>query len=364
MKIVLKTDVAKKLFQVIASGISSERNATYQSMYCKNIGDGNMFVRAMDKTHIMQMTVTMFDSNDFDQIYIPFFDVNKFLPKFRSETTTFEVIDDNVLKVSSGRTYSKFSLVNAQSPINIQAMTSEQLSIVFDVPKKVIVNVKNKLSGLVSTENNRPVLNGVCLDIVNGEVRFVASDGRKLSVYYTGVNVDESVNLSVVIPIATINTVCSAVKSQAVKIGFANNVVKFVSTDLTYYSTVISGDYPPYAKIVASTDKNDNVITVNKSQLVDALSFVNVNFDATKKCQLKFQNNMVSLDCDNGANHEQFEVEYNGQFDCLINSQFLEKMIKPVQDNNIVFKVASPTQALLMEADQLKMILMPLRQNR
>jgi hypothetical protein len=66
---------------------------------------------------------------------------------------------------------------------------------------------------------------------------------------------------------------------------------------------LISGDYPPYQKIVSSTEKNDKTIVINKNCLVDALSFVNVNFDVNKKCAITFSNNKATVDYDNGANH-------------------------------------------------------------
>ena len=365
MKIVLKTNQAKKLFETITNSISSEKNSVCQNMYCKNNGDGTMYVRAMDKSHVLQMNATVQESVDFEQLYIPFFEINKFLPKFKSDKISFEIVDDNVLKVSSGRSYCKTKIqTNVSEPQSVNEMLNEQLSVSFKIPKSVLNNVKNKLSCLVSSDNNRPVLTGVCLDIVNGAICFASSDGKKLSVYYTNESIDTTINKQIIIPVSTINTACSVVGNNEIQIGFSQRFVKFFNDDVKYYSNLTVGNYPPYQKIVSSTDKNDIIVTVNRSQLVDALAFVNVNFDITKKCQISISNNKFEIDYDCGANHQEFDVEYNGQFKFLVNSQFLQKMIKPLQSENIIFKFSTPTQAILMQSDNLKMILMPLKSNR
>lgn len=367
MKFVLKTDVAKKLFDIIASGISAEKIATYQSMFCKNIGDGNMYVRAMDKSHVMQLTIEMESEENFTQVYIPFFEINKFLPKFKSQSISFQIVDNNVLKVSSGKSYCKTSLLNVQESPNVVDMLNSQFSFSVDISKNVLSNIKNKLNGLVSVDNNRPVLTGVCLNMQqNGSVQFASSDGKKLAVFYSDVVCENNENSSksIIIPVSTINTVCSVSKSQNVKVKFNDKIIVFDCQNVKYFSNLISGDYPPYQKIVSSTEKNDKTIVINKNCLVDALSFVNVNFDVNKKCEITFSNNKATVDYDNGANHQEFQVSYDGEFSFLVNSQFLEKMIRPIQAENIIFKFSSPTQAILMQADSMKLILMPLKSNR
>ena len=74
---------------------------------------------------------------------------------------------------------------------------------------------------------------------------------------------------------------------------------------------------------------------------MDALSFVNVNFDVSKKCEVKFSNNKASIDFNNGANYEEFDINYDGEFSFYVNSQFLEKMVRPIESENIIFKFAS-----------------------
>ena len=364
MKIVLKNDVAKKLFDTISMSISAQKITACQSMYCKNLGQSKMYVRAMDKYHVMEQVVELQQGSDFQQLYIPFFQINKFLPKFKSKNIVFQVIENNVLKVSSGKSYCKTSLVNMQQYSTVADMINSSFDIVLQIPKAIFANIKNKLNGLVAVDNNRPVLTGICLKIQEvGNVEFASSDGKKLAVLYTNIFCeDESVRgKSFVIPSSTINTVCSISNNENIKLKFNDKFVVFDCQSVKYFSTLVSGQYPPYQKIVDSTQKNDKTIVVNKQQLVDALGFVNVNFDVNKKCQFTFKENKLSIDYDNGANHEQFEVEYNEQFSFIVNSQFLQKMVKPIQAQNIIFKFSSPTQAILMQADSMKLILMPLR---
>lgn len=361
MKIVFKTSQVKSLFGMISSCISEEKIAVTHNMYIKKIDDNVVYVRAMDSKHVLEKNIPFVESENFTEAYIPFFEISKFVCKFKNEETKFQFKENDILRVSSGKSYCQVSLKNAQESDSVVTMLNAQFMDEIIVNKTVIQNIKNKLSGLVAADNNRPVLNGVCLDIFQNNLYFAASDGKKLSVYNTQVVVDQTECLRVVIPIDAISGFCSVCENEQVSIYRNDKYIKLQSGDTKYYSTLVNGEYPDYRRILNSTNNNNVVVNVNKSNLCDALSFVNVNFQVNKKCDLTIKEGKFALNFNNNESFEQFDVESEQNFEVSINSQYLEKMVKPLNAQQIVFKFLNKEAPILIQADSIKMMLMPLR---
>lgn len=346
---------------MISSCISEEKISVTHSMYIKKIADNQVYVRAMDSKHVLEKIVEIVESESFEEAYIPFFEINKFVNKFKNENTNFQFKENDVLRVSSGKSYCQVSLKNAEESDSVVSMLNAEFGDAINVSKSVIQNIKNKLTGLVASDNNRPVLNGICLDIFEGKLYFAASDGKKLAVYETQIDVEQRDCNKIVIPTESIAGFCSVCENDEVKIYKNDKYVKFESGDTKYYSTLVNGEYPDYRRILNSTNNNNVVVNVNKSELCDALSFVNVNFEVNKKCDLTIKEGKFALNFNNNESFEEFDVDSEENFEVSINSQYLEKMVKPLNSEQIVFKFLSKEAPILIEADSIKMMLMPLR---
>lgn len=359
MKIVLKTDVAKKLFDTISKCIVAEKIAPVHNMYCKNNNNGTMYVKAMDRTHVFETEVEIIEYDDFNDIYIPFFEINSLISKFKNENIKFEV-SDNVLKVSSGRPSGKVALKNVSESSEATEMMSEQFNNSFIINKKHLINVKNKLTNLVATDNTRPILTGVCMDIIDNTVCFASSDGKRLGVYTTDVqtNID---NVKITIPVNVFNSLSCLDFGEMVEIKFSNKFIKFSDDKNKFYATLINGEFPVYQNILRSTDGNEIVVNANKSKLIESLQFVNIKYDVTKKCDIVIKNNVFSLNVNNNESYDEFDVEFDGDIAVALNSQLLEKMIKPLEAENVIFKFADNQKPILIEADNMKLLLMPLK---
>lgn len=361
MKIIFKTSEVKNLFGMISSCISEEKINVTHSMFIKKLEGNNVYIRAMDSKHVLEKNIEIINSEDFTEAYIPFFEINKFVNKFKNDETKFEFKQNDILRVSSGKSYCQVSLKNAEESDSVASMLNAEFSIPIIVTKEVLYNIKNKLTGLVASDNSRPVLNGICLDIFEGMLYFASSDGKKLAVYETNISVNQNNNNKVVIPTDAVNGFCSVCSDNDVKIYFNEKYIKFESANAKYYSTLVNGEYPDYRRILNSTSNNNIVIEANKNELCDALSFVNVNFEVNKKCEIVIKNGKFSLNFNNNESFEEFEIESKEEFEASINSQYLEKMVKPLNTEKVTFKFLNKESPILIEADFIKMMLMPLR---
>lgn len=361
MKLTIKTDIAKKLFDIISKCIVDEKVAPIRNMYCRNNNDGTMYVKAMDRSHVLETTVEIIDSDDFSEIYMPFFEINSFISKFRNDTTKFEVTD-NILKVSSGRPSGKVALKNVDESNSVSEMLGENFSYNFNINKKHLTNVKTKLSNLVATDNNRPVLTGICLDIINGIVYFASSDGKRLGVYDTETNTgDETQNIKITIPVSVFNSLICLDNGEDINIKFSNKFIKFSDSKTNYYATLINGEYPAYQNIVNASAGNNIDVLVNRAKLNDSLQFVNLKYEVNKKCDLIIKNNLFILDVNNNESYDEFDVDFDGEIMVSLNSSLLEKMTKPLESENVTFRFADNQKPILIEADNMKLLLMPIK---
>lgn len=359
MKFVVKTSDLKSMFSMVSSCIVEEKIALCQSMYIKRGENNQLNIRAMDNKHLFTCDLPYESEEGFEEAYIPFFDVNKFVSKFKNEKTTFTFKENDVLRVSSGKAYCQVSIRSAEESNFVSEVLNSELPNEITLPKIVIQNIKNKLNGIVDTSNNRPILNGICLDIVDNKLYFASSDGKKLAVYDTELTCNT--NNRIVIPIEAINSFVSVCNSDNVTIKFSDKFIEFVSDTRKYFSTLINGDYPDYRRILNSTSNNNIEVQVKKNELIEALSFVNVLYDVNKKCEFSIKDKKLTLNFNNNESFEEIDIESEADFTTLLNSSFLEKMIKPLNTEMVKFKFLNANSPILIEADSIKMMLMPMR---
>lgn len=361
MNIVIKTDVLKKLFDTVSKCIADDKVSPVNSMYFRNNGDGTVYVKAMDRTRVLETKIDIVDSRDFEELYVPFFEIKELISKFREENTKFEV-SDNILKVNSGRPSGRVSIKNIDNSNNIEEMLNETFENEFIINKKHLLNVKTKLTNLVANDNNRPVLTGICLDIINGDIFFASSDGKRLGVYNTETNCSNTEkNMKITIPVFVFNSIVCLDGSEDINVKFSEKFIKFSDGKTNYYTNLINGTYPDYQNIVKFSNGNNIEVKIDRKKLNDALQFVNLKYEVNKKCDMIIKNNICIFDVNNNESHDEFDVEFEGDLSLSLNSTLLEKMTKPLEDEKLSFKFADSQKPILIEADNIKLLLMPIK---
>ncbi|MEX2465825.1 MAG: DNA polymerase III subunit beta [Gemmatimonadota bacterium] len=222
----------------------------------------------------------------------------------------------------------------------------------------------------VSTEESRPILNGVLWELRAGEMRMVATNGHRLA--RMGVKVEDTGTTSAdfIVPPTALQQVQRLFKDDdALQVARSGNHLGFKGERTEVYTRLIEGTYPNYDQVIPKD--NDKVATVQKKALESAVRrMAVVASDQTHRIRLKFEPGRVHLNVltpDLGEGHDEIEIGYDSdEIEIGFNANYLLEVLKymPTDEVDIAFKAPERAATIVPtdggELDYLCLV-MPLR---
>jgi DNA polymerase-3 subunit beta len=233
----------------------------------------------------------------------------------------------------------------------------------------------------VSTEESRPILNGVLWELREGSMRMVATNGHRLARMGVGTGPGAMTSTDFIVPPGALQQVQRLFKdSGEILVGWdrdadgqsRRNHLGFRSEGTEIYTRLIEGTYPNYEQVIPKD--NDKVARIHKKTLESAVRrMAVVASDQTHRIRLAFDTNKVELSVltpDLGEGHDELEIDYQGdQLEIGFNANYLLEVLRfmPTEDVELAFKAPEraatlvPVQADDAEAIDYLCLVMPLR---
>lgn len=143
-----------------------------------------------------------------------------------------------------------------------------------ELPANILTDMVARVWRVVSTDKNRPVLNGVYMTVENNTIRLVATDSYRLAVCDTQVetsSLEGSFELNV--PADAFNDALGITGGQgSILIGCTDSQVVFVAGNTTYVARRIEGVYPNYKALLPASCTT--TVKINVDELSQALKSV------------------------------------------------------------------------------------------
>ena len=139
-----------------------------------------------------------------------------------------------------------------------------------------------RTSFAVSTEDSRPILNGILWQLRGTETVMVATNGHRLAKMSHELGGDAPpAETDLIIPPKALNQVQKLYSSDAVlQIARSENHLAFRSEDREVFTSLIEGPYPNYDQVIPKD--NDKTATVNRGALETAVRRVAVMADDSR----------------------------------------------------------------------------------
>jgi DNA polymerase-3 subunit beta len=223
----------------------------------------------------------------------------------------------------------------------------------------------------VSTEESRPILNGVLWQIRSNSLLMVATNGHRLArMNILGV-FSTTENLSLIIPPRALEQVRRLFPAdEELEIGIAENHLSFRSPLTTVITRVIEGPYPNYEQVIPKD--NDKTAVIDRMALMSALRRMAIMAsDQTHRIRLSFNSALVKFSVqtpDVGEAQDELPVQFSGDpLEIGFNGNYLLEILRylPTDDIRLTLKgseraVTISPEAWSNPADYL-CLLMPLR---
>lgn len=281
------------------------------------------------------------------------------------------VVDNNTLGIELIAGEGRYKLVGHKSDEfpQLPAMTD---TVAFEIPANVLSTGFEKTVFATGSEEIRPVMSGVLVDMGADFLTFVATDAHKL-VRYRRSDIKTENPSSFIIPKKPINQlkgILSGMADEAVKVEFNKTNASFVFGDYVLVCRLIDGRYPNYDAVIPKV--NPNQLVIDRQSFLSAVRRVAV-FSSKATHQVRFkiagQNIMLAAEDLDFANEakERLTCSYTGDdMEIGFNSRFFQEMLVNVSSEEVKLEMSAPNRAGILSPvnseesnEDILMLLMP-----
>lgn len=372
MKFIVSSSVLLKQLSAINGVVSTNPIVPILENFLFQLDSNQLTVTASDLQTVM-ITELQVESADKGAIAIPaklLLDTLRGLPeqpialKVDGETFGIEIVSDNGRYKLSG-----------ENPIDFPKIPSVNRAFSVELSSNALSHAIANTIFATSTDELRPAMTGVFLQLGADHATFVATDGHRL-IRYRRFDVKSAVDTTMIIPRKALNLLkaCLPSESVPVKAEFSQANAFFSFANIKMVCRLIDERFPDYENAIPTN--NPNVLTISRGEILNSLRRISIYSNRTThqiRLKLTPPNELVisaeDLDYSNEAN-ERLLCEYNGdEMEIGFNAKFLIEMLNNVNSNTLSFELSAPNRAGLVvpldkESDEdILMLVMPVMLN-
>ncbi len=221
------------------------------------------------------------------------------------------------------------------------------------VKGRILHDLIRQTSFAVSTEESRPILNGVLWQLEEQDMRMVATNGHRLArltVPSTGAGAPKT---DLIVPPRALQQVERLFGADDdIEVARTENHLGFRRNGTQVYTRLIEGPYPNYEQVIPKD--NDKFAVADRGQLTQALRrMAVVASEQTHRVKLSFHSNTLRFSVetpDLGEAHEELEVDYNGEpLDIGFNAAYLLEVLRYIPTDDVKLTLKAPERAATLE---------------
>lgn len=281
----------------------------------------------------------------------------------------FESDENNRLKMTTDQGLYQVAGIAKENFPEVPTFSDEH---VIEVDNNLLRRMFSKTIFAVSSEELRPALMGVFIQILADELRMVATDGHRLSkIVNKKFRYDEDPIRIIIPPKAVQIAIKNLDEEGTTKLVVDKNGLCFIFNETTLYTRLVEGEYPDYERVIPRD--NEKVMTVDKNLLVASVKRVSL-FSSSLTHQIRFslsQGKLVvcSEDVDIGGEaREELSVEYNDEpMEIGYNAQYISDILRHIDSEEVTYQLNSPVRATIItpteqkEDESFLMLIMPIK---
>jgi DNA polymerase-3 subunit beta len=229
-----------------------------------------------------------------------------------------------------------------------------------EVAGKDLQSLIHHTSFAVSTEESRPILNGVLWEVRDGHMRMVATNGHRLARMTLKVGAADGAGSNFIVPPAALQQVQRLFKDvDQIQVawdtsteGARKNHLGFRSDGVEVFTRLIEGTYPNYEQVIPKD--NDKVAVVEKRALESAVRrMAVVASDQTHRIRMTLEDNRMHLNVltpDLGEGHDELDLSYGGEpLEIGFNATYLLEVLRYMPSEEVRMTFKAPERAATLE---------------
>ena len=376
MKFIVSSSVLLKNLQNINGVVATNPIVPILENFLFRIDEGTLTVTASDLQTTMTTQIPV-EASESGAIAIPaklLLDTLRGLPEqpitINIDTETFgtEILTDNGRYKLSG-----------ENPIDFPKLPTVSKNMSVDMTSDVLLGAINNTVFATSTDDLRPAMTGVYLQLNEDNATFVATDGHRLIRYRRTDLGSGSSSQSLIIPRKALQLLkASLPEDVAVVAEFSQANASFTFGGTQLICRLIDERFPDYENAIPTN--NPNVMTIGRTDLLNSLKRIMIYANrTTHQIRLSLKTgesgrpsltiSAEDLDYSNEAN-EKLLCDYDGEpMEIGFNAKLMAEVLSNLSAKMITLEMSTPNRAgLLIPADKdehedILMLIMPVMLN-
>jgi len=238
--------------------------------------------------------------------------ITRMLPEDAS--ISFKRDGDNMV-VSSARSRYKLKCLEAGDFPRIEADNWEER---FKINELSLKTLLEKTSFAMAVQDVRYYLNGVLLEISNGKLGAIATDGHRLAQSDVDISLENTETRQLIVPrkaVGEINRFLEADGAAELTVEISKNHLKITKDGTVLITKLIDGKFPEF-KGVLETELGI-VLSINRHDFIDTMNRAAVlTTDRFKGVKIALENGVMRLTANNPEQEEaveEIELDYSGE---------------------------------------------------
>ncbi len=242
-------------------------------------------------------------------------------------------------------------------------------SLDFSLPQCKLKQLIENTSFSMAQQDVRYFLNGICMEIGNGYLRTVATDGHRLAICSVPFNQDVGGEYRFIIPRKAIIELSRLLVEQEdpVTVQVGSNHVRFLFPTLVFTAKLIDGQFPDYQRVIPVN--NNNKLITDRTELLQALKRASIlSNEKHRSIRLNFSDSKLRVFAHNQEQEEaeeEIQVQYQGDdLEIGFNVTYLLDALQAVKEQRVTVLFGDSSSSCLIScsgATECSYIVMPMR---
>jgi len=360
----------EKLLTKIIPAVPSRTPMPILENFLFEIKDGSLTIYATDLEISLKSSLNIVAEENVS-IVVPARLLYDFVRSLKDTTIQFKASPNGKLNLKTDSGKFTLSYLSPEDFPEIPSLQGEMSNFVLSgIDLKYALD---KTSFAMSKEEMRPAMMGTLFEFSKAGLRFVTTDGHRL-VNLLLERKGLPVNDQYVVPERAVSVLSKILDDKDVNIYVSKTHMSFMLSDIVLTTRLISQKYPDYSSVIPS--ENEITLTLKTKELLEVVKRMML-FSTSNTRRVKFSLkkdflNISAEDVDLGASGEEtIPAEYDAkEMEIGFNSSYVNDVLTHLsQEEDIIFKLHSPTKAVVIEPvknkekQELLMLLMPVRLN-
>lgn len=365
MKLTIQREALLKPLQIVSGVVERRQTLPILSNVLLISGEGKVSLTGTDLEVEMIAHVPLPDVEE-GEITLParkFLDICRTLPEKASIAIT---VDKGRALLRSGKSRFTLSTLPASEFPTIDPVAD---AFEFSIDQRQLRILLDQTQFCMAHQDVRYYLNGLMLELSDGLLRAVATDGHRLAFCEVAADITIAEPRQIILPRKCVLELSRLLQDSDVpaKISLGSNHIQIALDAMTFTSQLIDGRFPDYQRVVPSG--GDKAVHADRERLRQA--FIRTAVLSNEKfrgVRLHLSENLLQATVHNPDQEEaeeEVEVSYTGEeFEIGFNINYFLDALAVLNSENVTLTLSDANSSCLIQGDAepyCKYVIMPMR---